>query len=84
VTSLRDDVADEIHQLYFERQRIRGRLAAAAALAPGEATDLALRAAELDAGLDAWTGGWISRWRAAGAGAPPASDHPRRSERWID
>lgn len=84
VTSLRDDVSDEIHQLYFERQRIRERLAGAAALAPGEATDLALRAAELDAGLDAWSGGWISGWRAANAGAAGPLDHPRRLERSID
>ena len=82
VTSLRDDVSDEIHQLYFERQRIRARLADAAdALAPGEAAALALRAAELDAGLDAWTGGWLSAWRAAKAQPP---DHPRRLERSID
>ncbi|MEZ4280136.1 MAG: hypothetical protein R3F21_11040 [Myxococcota bacterium] len=82
VTSLRDDVSDEIHQLYFERQRIRARLAGPAdAFAPGEAADLALRAAELDAGLDAWTGGWISAWRVTRAGPP---DHPRPSEPSID
>jgi hypothetical protein len=82
VTSLRDDVSDEIHQLYFERQRIRARLAGPAdAFAPGESADLALRAAELDAGLDAWTGGWISAWRITSARPP---DHPRRLERSID
>lgn len=45
---LRDDVLDELNQLYFDRQR---------ALAAGES----LRAAELAAGLDAWTDGWFSR-----------------------
>jgi len=44
---LRDDVLDEVNQLYFDRQR---------ALQAGEA----LRASELAAGLDAWTGGWFS------------------------
>jgi hypothetical protein len=67
VVSLRDDVADEINQLYFERQSIREKLASSTP-APGsveaaEATRLRWRAKELDAGLDAWTGGWISRWR---------------------
>lgn len=79
VTSLRDDVADEIHQLYFERQRIRARLARPEALAPGEAVELTLRAEELDAGLDAWTGGWIRAWRAARAAADPPI-HPGRFE----
>lgn len=85
VTSLRDDVSDEIHQLYFERQRIRERLAhGQAGLAPEERSELVLRAAELDSGLDAWTGGWISAWRAANRdpGADPI--HPRRIDLSID
>lgn len=85
VTSLRDDVSDEIHQLYFERQRIRERLArAAGALAPEEAAELVLRAAELDSGLDAWAGGWISAWRAANEGPPADPSHPRRIDHSID
>ncbi|MFO0688674.1 MAG: hypothetical protein U0900_08195 [Myxococcota bacterium] len=83
VTSLRDDVSDEIHQLYFERQRIRARLMLPAALAPGEALELTLRAEELDAGLDAWTGGWIRAWRTdQPTAAPPI--HPGRSTTAID
>ena len=57
---LRDDVLDEITQLYFERQRgLRER----AGLAPSDprARELALRADELAAGIDAWTDGWFSR-----------------------
>ena len=64
VVSLRDDVADEINQLYFERQGIRERLKQADGLAPQELTRMRLRASELEAGLDAWTGGWLSRWRS--------------------
>ncbi|MCG8591087.1 MAG: hypothetical protein MJE66_17480, partial [Proteobacteria bacterium] len=56
----RDDVLDEVNQLYFERQRA---LAERAARPPGdpEAARLELRARELAAGLDAWTGGWFGR-----------------------
>jgi hypothetical protein len=56
---LRDDVLDEITQLYFERRRVLLELAAA----PGgdEAARLRLRAAELAAGIDAWTGGWFTQ-----------------------
>ena len=65
VVSLRDDVIDEINQLYFERQSIRDRLATPGAIAAvAEADRLRWRAREIDAGLDAWTGGWISSWRA--------------------
>jgi hypothetical protein len=64
VLSLRDDVSDEINQLYFERQGIRERLRQADELAPQELARLRLRAGELEAGLDAWTGGWLSRWRS--------------------
>ena len=64
VVSLRDDVADEINQLYFERQAIRERLESADGVSPSENAQLRWRARELDAGLDSWTGGWISRWRA--------------------
>ncbi len=64
VVSLRDDVADEINQLYFERQSIREQLAISTSTSLAEAARLRWRARELDAGLDAWTGGWISEWRA--------------------
>lgn len=63
VLALRDDVSDEIHQLYFERAGIRARLASDGPFEPGEPTKLRLRAAELAAGLDAWTGGWLSEWQ---------------------
>jgi outer membrane protein TolC len=59
VIELRDDVLDEITQLYFERRRVLVELAAAET--PAEALRLRLRAAELAAGIDAWTGGWFSR-----------------------
>ncbi|MDH5566952.1 MAG: hypothetical protein OEY15_09830 [Myxococcales bacterium] len=64
VIELRDDVLDEVTQLYFERRRTLGQLAA---LDPEGADALPLRhrAAELSAGLDAWTGGWFSRRAAA-------------------
>jgi hypothetical protein len=63
IVSLRDDVADELNQLYFERQRLRASLDRPSELAPEEAERLHWRAREIDAGLDAWTGGWVARWR---------------------
>jgi hypothetical protein len=56
---LRDDVLDEITQLYFERRRVLAEWAARADSA--ERHRLRLRADELAAGIDAWTGGWFSR-----------------------
>ncbi len=62
VIGLRDDVLDEINQLYFERLRVRLALIALGddARAGPEGALLRSRAAELAAGLDAWTGGWFS------------------------
>jgi hypothetical protein len=59
IIELRDDVLDEITQLYFERRRVL----AVIALQPGApaASELQLRAAQLAAGIDAWTGGWYGR-----------------------
>ena len=71
VLSLRDDVGDEIHQLYFERQRLLARLASADSVAPEERDAMRARAGELWAGLDAWTGGWLSQW-ASTQSVPPA------------
>jgi hypothetical protein len=76
VVSLRDNIADEINQLYFERQRLRETLESADRLEADEAARLVWRAREIDAGLDAWTGGWVSRWRvdplaASREAAPP-------------
>lgn len=60
VIALRDDVLDEITQTCFERRRTIAELAARDASDP-EAGALRLRAAELAAGIDAWTGGWYTR-----------------------
>jgi hypothetical protein len=66
--ALRDDALDEINQLYFERRRVLFTLDA---LSPEsdvlEAERLRLRAQELAAGLDGWTGGWFSSAAAARA-----------------
>lgn len=62
VIQLRDDVLDEISQLYFERRRVLTELASLGPEPPPtEAWRLRLRADELAAGLDAWTGGWFGR-----------------------
>ena len=60
VIELRDDVLDEITQLYFERRRVLAELAASDEPGSPRAASLRLRAAELAAGIDAWTGGWFS------------------------
>jgi hypothetical protein len=59
VIELRDDVLDEITQLYFERRRV---LAVVASQPDSPAaSELQLRAVQLAAGIDAWTGGWYAR-----------------------
>lgn len=62
IIELRDEVLDEVNHLYFERQRVLLERAALEDLRSPNAIRLALRAAELAAGLDSWTGGW---WSAA-------------------
>jgi hypothetical protein len=57
VIELRDDVLDEITQLYYERLRV---LAELASVPRGERVPLRRRADELAAGIDAWTGGWFA------------------------
>jgi hypothetical protein len=69
--ALRDDVLDEVNQLYFERRRILLDLASRDPSDP-ETTGLALRAAELAAGLDAWTGGWFLTGRGVHATSIPS------------
>jgi hypothetical protein len=75
VIELRDDVLDEINQLYFERRRVLLQLAGLGTDAGEEAARLRLRADELAAGLDAWTGGW---WSAQGSPLAPRSPRPVR------
>lgn len=66
VIQLRDDVLDEITQLFFERRRVLLELDSLGAGSGGaDAARLRLRADELAAGLDAWTGGWFGRRVAA-------------------
>jgi hypothetical protein len=60
VVELRDEMLDEVTQLYFERRRVLLSLREAAGDA-AECARLRLRADELAAGLDAWTGGFFSR-----------------------
>jgi hypothetical protein len=76
VIELRDDVLDEITQLYFERLRVIAQLQTLPDANDVEALRLALRADELAAGIDAWTGGWFGRQTqafAAGAKLSPRS-----------
>jgi hypothetical protein len=78
IIELRDDVLDEVTQLYFERRRALLQLSVGLSTSgessvPGdEAARLRLRADELASGLDAWTGGWWSR-----ATSTPALNSPR-------
>jgi len=61
IIELRDDVLDEVTQLYFERRRVLLQLASQPSARSGESQRLRLRTDELGSGLDAWTGGWWSR-----------------------
>jgi len=70
VIGLRDNVLDEVNQLYFDRRRALLALDAHPDKGSPEAEALRLRAEELAAGLDAWTGGWFSRALAAGEEMP--------------
>jgi hypothetical protein len=72
IIELRDDVLDEITQLYFERRRALLQLASQPSPRSGESRRLRLRTDELGSGLDAWTGGWWSR-----AVSSPALHSPR-------
>jgi hypothetical protein len=65
---LRDNVLDEVNQLYFDRRRALLALDAHPDKRAPEAVALRLRAEELAAGLDAWTGGWFSRALVGEAG----------------
>ena len=60
VVSLRDSVLDEVNQLYFERRALLEKLREPAREGDAERLRMEMRAAELAAGLDAWTGGWFS------------------------
>ncbi len=73
VIELRDDVLDEITQLYFERLRVLAQLRTLPAADDAEALRLRLRADELAAGIDAWSGGWFSRQTRSLAAQPPFS-----------
>ncbi|MBW2241857.1 MAG: hypothetical protein JRH01_07705 [Deltaproteobacteria bacterium] len=67
VIELRDEVLDELQQIFFERRRVLLTLATQPDPREPEAERLRLRAAELAAGLDAWTGGW---WSSASLVSP--------------
>ncbi len=61
LVELRDQVLERVNRLYFERQRLLLRLAALDADAAAERAELTIRARELVAHLDAWSGGNYSR-----------------------
>jgi hypothetical protein len=74
---LRDEVLDEVNQLYFERRRVQLERASLPDPSGLEAERLALRARELAAGLDAWTGGWWSRALASPSPRPHGPEEER-------
>ena len=59
LVELRDQVLERVNRLYFERVRVLTRLGAAQP--PDDRGELEIRARELAAQLDAWTGGLFSR-----------------------
>ena len=61
LVELRDQVMERVNRLYFERQRLILRLAALDAGVTAERAELMIRAGELVAHLDAWSGGAYSR-----------------------
>jgi hypothetical protein len=69
---LREQILERFNRAYFELWRTRGRLAAAPA-GSSERVELEVRARELAAALDAWTGGAYSRLDTEHASAPAAS-----------
>ncbi len=77
VLTLRDDVLDEVNQIYFERRRsllALNRLGAGPVDGGGEQPaeeleELLIRIEELTARLDAWTDGFFSKEKARLAGA---------------
>ena len=69
--ALRDDVLDEVNQLYFDRLRALEVASAAPAGSP-EAVSARRRADELTAGLDGWSGAWFGA-RAGRAPCPAVS-----------
>jgi hypothetical protein len=69
---LRDEILDEVTQQYFERRRALHEAALATPGSP-ESERLRLRAAEMAAGIDAWTGGWWSHQLAPSVAPPPES-----------
>lgn len=68
LVELRDQVLERVNRLYFERRRVLAALAAQPSDADG--TELEIRAEELAAQLDAWTGGLFTRLATP---SPPAS-----------
>ncbi len=73
VIELRDQILERVNRLYFERQRV---LVERSSAAPPERGALALRARELAARLDAWTGGTFSRLEAGAPHEPPQRRTP--------
>jgi len=76
VIELRDQVFDEINQLYFERRRVLLDWASRPDPLSLPAQRLRLRAEELAAGLDAWTGGWWSARTRRSAPSSPLDPEP--------
>lgn len=76
VIELRDEVLDQVEQLYFERRRVLLQIASLPGAGGPEARRLRIRAQELGAGLDAWTGGWWSRALAATRNVSPPGPAP--------